>query len=1117
MFQSIALPEPITGVPNGTAKTAGALGLPGQVTAITDDGNELVPVAWDVSSSAYNPALASQQTFTVTGQVATEDLLDAGMDVFPPRSFVSTVISVTVEASGTTTANRLISITQPSAITGLPNGTPAFAANLGLPDTVTMVTDLGDVGAGVTWNVSYSPYDPNMLFEQNFDVYGHVTLPDGVSNPLDVALTAMVNVTVAADAGAPTHLVTVTSAGTGASGSGSYIAGEAVTIDAGTAPSGKRFVAWTTEDVAEEFIANVRSQSTYFLMPNNDVTLTAVFEDAFYSISGTITGSDAPGGLAATLQLKDSSGASIGSPVTADTDGLYFIDNVPFGTGYTIAVTMSGYQPGTITAFDVADHLDGLDLTLQKTPTAIDGTLGLILTPTTGRLTASITGGSGTYSFTWSVAGQGTTLNGTTSAGAYTPAASELGKLITCTATKIGATGELTAGQTVYKAEVTASGATGTDAVSIAEPYGKVGDTIALAYTLGNSGSQSNTLTYSGTAIVPGPVSAPGSGTSSYTIAVGDAAGGVIAITATFAHSDVPVVPVSSITVTGAGGASTITTNGGTLQMVATVLPANATDNSVGWSVADGTGSASISASGLLTAVTNGTVTVTATANDGSGTQGTAVITISGQGPPLPTTYTLTVNSGSGSGDYAAGVAVSITANAPPAGKVFDRWTGGDGGTFVNAASASTTFTMPPNAASVSATYKDATPVTVLVTGISISGGSAITTRGGTLQLATTVTPAGATNQAVSWSVVSGAGAATISGGGLVTARGNGTVVIRATAQDGSGVFAECTVTITGQTTTPPQTYLLTVNGGTGSGTCAAGASVSIKAAAPPAGQVFDKWVGGNGGTFANASSATTTFTMPSNAASVTATYKNAAGNKVLVNGVTISGGSGIISTPGGSLQLTAKVTPAGATNKAVSWTVLSGAAYAKVSSTGLVTATGNGSVVIRATAKDGSGVYQDFTITISGQGGSVKPGPVAYPVMKHFGTWYRVGKVSAKVDGDDTKFVRLVKDGVVVDPSQYTVTKGSTVITFAETYLKKLKPGKHAYTAQFTDGSSEQILLVVVAKGSQDSTKSGDGGSSLAYTGTNSTTPTATLAVLLLVLGGVLVATKQQRWPVRK
>lgn len=63
--------------------------------------------------------------------------------------------------------------------------------------------------------------------------------------------------------------------------------------------------------------------------------------------------------------------------------------------------------------------------------------------------------------------------------------------------------------------------------------------------------------------------------------------------------------------------------------MLANVLPANATNNTVTWSVTPGTGNATISATGLLTATANGTVTVIATANDGSGVIGTMTVTIS--------------------------------------------------------------------------------------------------------------------------------------------------------------------------------------------------------------------------------------------------------------------------------------------------------------------------------------------------------------------------------------------------------------------------------------------------------------------------------------------------------
>ncbi len=91
-------------------------------------------------------------------------------------------------------------------------------------------------------------------------------------------------------------------------------------------------------------------------------------------------------------------------------------------------------------------------------------------------------------------------------------------------------------------------------------------------------------------------------------------------------------VLVSSITVEGQGGVSTISTSGGTLQMEATILPLNASDPSVIWNVVDGTGSATVDlTSGLLTAMSDGTVIVGAAAIDGSGVFGTTVITISNQ------------------------------------------------------------------------------------------------------------------------------------------------------------------------------------------------------------------------------------------------------------------------------------------------------------------------------------------------------------------------------------------------------------------------------------------------------------------------------------------------------
>ena len=84
---------------------------------------------------------------------------------------------------------------------------------------------------------------------------------------------------------------------------------------------------------------------------------------------------------------------------------------------------------------------------------------------------------------------------------------------------------------------------------------------------------------------------------------------------------------VTSIAVTGTGNVTTVA-DGATLQMLAAILPLNATDSTVTWSVVNGTGTATISVGGLLTATGAGLVTVIATANDASGVTGSLVITI---------------------------------------------------------------------------------------------------------------------------------------------------------------------------------------------------------------------------------------------------------------------------------------------------------------------------------------------------------------------------------------------------------------------------------------------------------------------------------------------------------
>jgi hypothetical protein len=87
----------------------------------------------------------------------------------------------------------------------------------------------------------------------------------------------------------------------------------------------------------------------------------------------------------------------------------------------------------------------------------------------------------------------------------------------------------------------------------------------------------------------------------------------------------------TSLTIQGQGGVNTITTDGGTLQIVSTILPVAAAGQTVWWGIAVGASLASIDANGMLTAIDNGSVTVGGLTSDGTNLSANTVITISNQ------------------------------------------------------------------------------------------------------------------------------------------------------------------------------------------------------------------------------------------------------------------------------------------------------------------------------------------------------------------------------------------------------------------------------------------------------------------------------------------------------
>ncbi len=87
-------------------------------------------------------------------------------------------------------------------------------------------------------------------------------------------------------------------------------------------------------------------------------------------------------------------------------------------------------------------------------------------------------------------------------------------------------------------------------------------------------------------------------------------------------------------------------------------------------------------------------------------------------------------------------------------------------------------------------------------------------------------------------------------------------------------------------------------------------------------------------------------------------------------------------------------------------------------------------------------------------------------------------GTLAIRGDGEIAKFQSVKVDGNVIDPSNYTVTEGSTIITLKADYLKTLSEGSHTFELVWTDGSASTNFTVAAntsGKDTKDDDKSDD------------------------------------------
>ena len=242
---------------------------------------------------------------------------------------------------------------------------------------------------------------------------------------------------------------------------------------------------------------------------------------------------------------------------------------------------------------------------------------------------------------------------------------------------------------------------------------------------------------------------------------------------------------------------ATLTSEGATLQLTATVSPTEAADKTVTWKSSNDN-VATVSSNGLVTAVGNGTATITVTTKNGSKTA-TCAVTVN----IIPTGVSLNKTSATLT---SKGATLQLTATVSPT-EAADKtvtWkssnenvaTVSSSGLVTAVGNGTTTIIVTTTTGAKTATCN--VTVNIAVTEVSLDKNEAtLFKRGDTLQLTATVSPSGAANKSLKWES-SDETVATVSDSGLVTAVNRGTCTITATALDGSGKSDSCEITVHG-------------------------------------------------------------------------------------------------------------------------------------------------------------------------------------------------------------------------------------------------------------------------------------------------------------------------------
>ena len=420
---------------------------------------------------------------------------------------------------------------------------------------------------------------------------------------------------------------------------------------------------------------------------------------------------------------------------------------------------------------------------------------------------------------------------------------------------------------------------------------------------------------------------------------------------------------------------------GDTLQLTATVLPANATNNGVTWFSLNPS-FATVNSSGLITAISAGSATITVRTADGNYTA-TCTLTITG------TVAVTSVNLNKTAATVGVAGTTQLIATVLPtiatdkgvtwSSSNITKATVNASGVVTGVATGSATITVTTDDGGKTAICAITVVSSVPVTGVGLNQSTAVLATGSTLQLTATVSPTNATNSAVTWSPLTGS-IATVSTSGLVTAVGPGTVNIVVTTASGS-FTAICSVTVYSGVFVPVTGIAVTPT----TSTIEVGGTTQLVATVSPlnATNRLYSWSTNSLSVSVNQSGLVTGVSPgPARVTATTRDGSRTASSEILVNSPTLiimrpPTTTAFVGTQINGADIDATITRVGITASAITWSS-SNTSIATVPSTGSirsttantttirvrVTGTGNGTATITANAT-AYGVLGRSTIVI--------------------------------------------------------------------------------------------------------------------------------------------------------